>query len=447
MSYEQVQDKLAHDLNNRFGDTNFWQIVPIPLADYPIGTILDRGTPTSMNCVFTDNLITTERGDDRIASAITSGSGFTLRLLSPTNITAVTGGLAVVYGRPIYVSYKNMTLNHVLPDSYFEAIAEGSKCERTIRDRFLRIPDTTLLVGYLKGQFQLSASRDFSIDLRTAAYGANGTLTYTNSGGWTVLETNSVPCFALVATARSIANQPKGTEYIATLTRTHPEQPHAVAPSPNDDWMDQKWEVARINIKWVFADAGAHSKYIRNLGSGKFDALLAAQAGNKGAYESISSYGPERTERFLKSIGRSNDASTPVSSQVKDTGHQVKLTFSVFGPHSYATIRWGHPDFHEHEYFTPWTVFAGKEGTKVFSVFENSTEFEIQTEGDSFTGYALRVEVDGKEAIICNFKVNGSAQFSNNGVVRTILSGGINGTGETSIRVLFNAKSNPGRIQ
>ena len=116
---------------------------------------------------------------------------------------------------------------------------------------------------------------------------------------------------------------------------------------------------------------------------------------------------------------------------------------------NYVTIRWGHPDFHEHEYFTPWKVLAGSSKTKEFSVTNDATEFEIQTEGGQVTGYSLKVEVNGKEAIICKFhsRPDGSTEFTNKGIVRTILSGGINKTGEGSIRVLFNAKPNPGRIQ
>lgn len=87
-----------------------------------------------------------------------------------------------------------------------------------------------------------------------------------------------------------------------------PEKVVSVAEPPvmdlAADWQADNWKTARINITWVFGDEGAHTKYIHNLGSGKFSALLEAQKGNTGAYESISAYGPDRTARFLQSIGQ-----------------------------------------------------------------------------------------------------------------------------------------------
>lgn len=64
-------------------------------------------------------------------------------------------------------------------------------------------------------------------------------------------------------------------------------QTNPPSATPGDDW-----------------NQGAHGTYRANLGAGKFNALLKAQEHNKGAYQSISSYGPDRTERFLKSIGQ-----------------------------------------------------------------------------------------------------------------------------------------------
>jgi hypothetical protein len=207
-SYWEMQDELARDLNKRFGDQNFWQIVPVPLANYPVGTVLDKGISTSTNCVFSNALLQTLAAEDRIP-AITNSMGFDLQLKSPTNITAVTGGVGISYGKPVYIAYTHMTLQCVIPDVYFKAIGDESECKRTLRDRLLMMPDTCILVGYLKGQFQLSASHDFRINFNAAAYGANGTISFTNSGGWTVLETNSVPCFAVIATPKLVADKSK----------------------------------------------------------------------------------------------------------------------------------------------------------------------------------------------------------------------------------------------
>jgi hypothetical protein len=83
------------------------------------------------------------------------------------------------------------------------------------------------------------------------------------------------------------------------------EQPHPQPlANPSDDWSDPKWNTARLNINWVFNDQNARRVYEANLSKGKFEALLDAQMHSKGAYESISQYGPERTEHYLKSIGQ-----------------------------------------------------------------------------------------------------------------------------------------------
>ena len=244
-----MQDDLARDLNQRFGDTNWWQIVPIPLADYPIGTILDRGISTSTNCVFASSVLENLSVGDRIPQIITNTTGFSLQLKSPTNITAATAGLAVDYKRSIYVSYTRMTLQSVVPDVYSKTIESESECKRTLRDRFSKMPDASLLVGYLKGQFQLSASHNFDIDLTGAAYGANGTLAYTNSGGWTVLETNSVPCFAVVATPKLETN--KSTETASILKFERPNYTAAAGAT------DPRHEV-RIQFTTEKGELGCH---------------------------------------------------------------------------------------------------------------------------------------------------------------------------------------------
>jgi hypothetical protein len=191
--YWKMQDKLARDLNKRYGDTNFCQIVPMPLADYPIGTILYKGLSASTKCVFAESSLETNSAD-RIPP-ITRTSGFNLKVQSPTNITRLTAGIAVAYGKPVYISYTHMTLQQVKPDIYRSIISDKSECKETLQKL-----NTSILVGYLKAQFKLSSSATFDVGLGATAFGANGTLAYTNSDGWTVLETNSVPCFALVAT-------------------------------------------------------------------------------------------------------------------------------------------------------------------------------------------------------------------------------------------------------
>lgn len=52
-------------------------------------------------------------------------------------------------------------------------------------------------------------------------------------------------------------------------------------------------------------------------------------------------------------------------------------------------LRWGHPDFHDNEFFPLWTVPAGPAQEKTFRLTATDSEFEIQTEGGEGTGYHL----------------------------------------------------------
>lgn len=101
--------------------------------------------------------------------------------------------------------------------------------------------------------------------------------------------------------AHAVSNPPNPSPN-ATTNRAMTNSPN-VAPMPPQDWDQPQWKVSRGNIDWVFGDQGAHEKYLSHLNQGKFDALLYAQSGNKGAYQSISEFGRERTELYLKSKG------------------------------------------------------------------------------------------------------------------------------------------------
>jgi hypothetical protein len=52
-------------------------------------------------------------------------------------------------------------------------------------------------------------------------------------------------------------------------------------------------------------------------------------------------------------------------------------------------MRWGHPDFHDNEFFPTWTVRAGAAQEKTFRLAAKESEFEIQTEGGNGTGYHI----------------------------------------------------------
>jgi hypothetical protein len=197
-----MQVGIAQQLNKIYGDTNWWQIVPIPLADYPIGSIMDNGISRSTNCVFGDEDLQTFPADNRIPTVM-DDSGFSLQLQSPSNITAVTVGLNIDTSKSVHILYSNMVYHAVIPDVYSSVLAaSNSVCLRTLKSLTTINPNVTILVGYLKAQYMLSTTKNFKFDINAAAYGANGSLVYTNSQGWTVLQTNSAPCFAIIATPR-----------------------------------------------------------------------------------------------------------------------------------------------------------------------------------------------------------------------------------------------------
>jgi len=80
---------------------------------------------------------------------------------------------------------------------------------------------------------------------------------------------------------------------------------------PGDDYMDPKWEEARVNIRWVFEDRGARANYFATkagtrYGAGqmaKYWAVLHAQKHNRHAQQTIEAYGPDRTIRYILENG------------------------------------------------------------------------------------------------------------------------------------------------
>ena len=63
-------------------------------------------------------------------------------------------------------------------------------------------------------------------------------------------------------------------------------------------------------------------------------------------------------------------------------------------PDAQMALRWGHPDFHENEYFSLWTVKPGGKQEKQFRLGDQNSEFEIQTEGGTGTGYSMSIWFD-----------------------------------------------------
>jgi hypothetical protein len=109
---------------------------------------------------------------------------------------------------------------------------------------------------------------------------------------------------SVTASTNGVPRQDNALDSKPVTNASLPSNVTKPAPSPPNDWNEPQWATARGNIHWVFEDQGAHQNYMAHLGSGKFNALLTAQSHNKGSYQSISDFGPERTDLYLKSIGQ-----------------------------------------------------------------------------------------------------------------------------------------------
>lgn len=102
----------------------------------------------------------------------------------------------------------------------------------------------------------------------------------------------------ITASKNAIALNPNPPHSTNTITNGHD-----MALIPPNDYLEPKWITARVNIDWVFTDQGAHQHYLANANKGQFQAILIVQSKNKGAYESISNYGSDRTALYCKSKG------------------------------------------------------------------------------------------------------------------------------------------------
>lgn len=122
----------------------------------------------------------------------------------------------------------------------------------------------------------------------------------------------------------------------------------------------------------------------------------------------------------------------------------VRLVLKVDGDAarvSRVAVRWGHNDFHEHEFFSRWDVSAEPRGTatqqKTFTIpggIEN-TEFEVQTEGGP--SYTLTVYVNDRLALTRTYSPSKGTALVNHGVVAAERSSRFNPEGEGNIRVYF----------
>jgi hypothetical protein len=223
-------------LNKRYGNERS-QIVPLPIADtYQEGTTVDRGIANGFACIFPTNAV---MGFSSPALATESNTvSLNLSLSSPTNISQFAAGFGIVAGKSVYISYSHMSVEQLDPKYYIPFVSSSnSECMPQLKANLDEQTNTVMIVGYVSGQFQMSQSRNFQIDLAGAAYGANGKLAYTNSGGWTVLTTNPVHCFAVVSKPKLKANRSPASVEPTTyeLTLTQPDRSsalRAVSPLP-----------------------------------------------------------------------------------------------------------------------------------------------------------------------------------------------------------------------
>jgi hypothetical protein len=202
-SYFDLQADIAKQLNNAIHATDpaWWSFAPMPAAPYPPGTIVVNGFSWTTNCLFQDADLQT-LPDDGLIPHYTIGSGFQFDIHSPTNITTFSAGLDVSSQKSLNVMYSNMVYEAVFPDVYRNVTLSNTFCLNSLKQYSDTNGSPIMIIGYLKAQVYLSSFRDFKFDINAAAYGANGTYIYTNSQGWTVFETNVIPCFAIVTTPK-----------------------------------------------------------------------------------------------------------------------------------------------------------------------------------------------------------------------------------------------------
>jgi hypothetical protein len=227
--YWSATDKLASALNERYGNSRS-QIVPLPIADnYQEGTTLVKGIANGFACIFPTNAVLAFTSP--MLATESNTVSFDLELSSPTNISQFTGDFNITAGKTVFVSYSHMALEQLDPQYYIPIISStNSDCLQQLRGNLSDDSNTMMIVGYISGQFQMSQSKNFQIDLKGAAYGANGKIAYTNSGGWTVLTTNSVHCFAIISKPKLKAGRGPASidpvHYDVTLDQ--PDRPSAL---------------------------------------------------------------------------------------------------------------------------------------------------------------------------------------------------------------------------
>lgn len=107
-----------------------------------------------------------------------------------------------------------------------------------------------------------------------------------------------------------------------------------------------------------------------------------------------------------------------------------------------VALRWGHPDFHNTEYFPLWKVGKGQTVERTFALSERQSELEIQTEGGEGTGYKVTIWVDlgngmpAQPSLVLRHNIEGVRD--DDVVLNTVgasRSSGLNKYGEQNIRI------------
>jgi hypothetical protein len=197
-SYWQIETELANQLNRQFGSDTWWQIVPLPAGDYPLGYVLDGGFPLTTKCSCSTNDLQGASMQDRLPQSLTNTSAINISLGFPTNWAPYfTGSFGITNTNYLFLSYSNLTIQYINPDVYRNALKNGD-C-KTALDEITNHP-AIMLVGYVYAQKTLTSFGGFDANLQVKTVSNAGmALSLDHNGGFTLQDTNAVPSFAIVS--------------------------------------------------------------------------------------------------------------------------------------------------------------------------------------------------------------------------------------------------------
>ena len=108
-------------------------------------------------------------------------------------------------------------------------------------------------------------------------------------------------------------------------------------------------------------------------------------------------------------------------------------------------MRWGHPDFHDNEYFPLWSLKPASPQERSFLLTDAKSEFEIQTEGGEGTTYHLSIWLDAgagvgmQPSIEIAHRLTGTRVSSGTNAGDRFAPGRGNAYGETNVGVTVPA--------